>query len=159
MKQSLQTIIKIVLLLLIGITLSIYFIPMSTEIPPEIINPVQKGDKSDTVDTEVTKIVLQNPDNVAVLFGWIKPSPTPAPRVTPVPTATPVPTPITPGWLKLVGKSKVNNIQYYSFKDERYSNTPITVAKGVSDKGWTFIKETDTGYFLTNAGQEYFVRK
>ncbi|MBN2443107.1 MAG: hypothetical protein JXJ04_17235 [Spirochaetales bacterium] len=158
MKQSLQTIIKIVLLLLIGITLSIYFIPMSTEIPAEIINPVQKEDKSNTVDTEATKIVLQNPDNVAVLFGWIKPSPTPTPIVTPVPTATPVPTPVTPGWLKLIGKSEENNKQYYLFKDERYS-TLIKVAKGVADKGWSFVKETENGYFLTNAGQEYFVRK
>ena len=106
MKQSLQTIIKVLLLALIGLTLFFYFIPLSTEIPPDILFPKQSGDDTGNEDMEETEVKLQHPDNLAMLFGWKKPTPTPTPRVTPKPTPTPVPTPIAPTWLRLIGKSE-----------------------------------------------------
>jgi hypothetical protein len=158
MRQSIQTAIKVLLLFLIGLTIFMYFLPMSTEIPEEILNPIQKNNKQAAEDFAVQEIALQHPDQVAVLFGWVRPTPTPTPRVTAVPTATPVPTPVTPGWLKLIGKYVENEKQYYIFKDERY-NTGFTVAQGVSDKGWSLVKETSTGYLLKYNGEEYFVAK
>jgi hypothetical protein len=156
MKQSIQTIIKIVLLALIGFTLILFFLPVSTEIPQDILNPPVKKDKNKNEDTETTEITLRHPNYIAVLFGWVIPTPTPTPRVTPRPTPTPVPTPVTPGWLSFIGYSREDNVDYYSFKDDRYK-TIFKVAKGIPDKGWYFIRKTSEGYELKKDGQEYFV--
>jgi hypothetical protein len=158
MKQSIQTIIKIILLTLIGFTLLFLFIPLSSEIPGDLVNPDPTKDDNKDEDAEATEIILRDPDNVAVLFGYVIPTPTPTPRRTPRPTPTPVPTPITPGWLKYTGIAVVENVKYYLFKDERY-NTPVKVAKGHPDKGWYFIKETSSGFLLKKDGIEYFVSR
>jgi hypothetical protein len=156
MKQSLQTIIKIVLLVLIGFTLVLYFLPASTDIPEDILNPPVKEDTNTINGVEVPEVSLRHPNYIAVLFGWVIPTPTPTPRVTPRPTLTPVPTPATPGWLSFIGYSREDNVDYYSFKDERY-NTIFKVAAGIPDKGWYFIRKTSNGYELKKNGQEYFV--
>ncbi|MBN2534029.1 MAG: hypothetical protein JXB88_14160 [Spirochaetales bacterium] len=158
MKQSIQTIIKIILLALIGLILFFYFLPVTIEIPQDILHPKVTKDKDNEEDVETKEIILTHPNNVAVLFGWVIPVPTPTPRVTPVPTLTPVPTPITPVWLKFTGIAIVENVKYYLFKDDRY-NTPIKVAKGVPDKGWYFVNETSNGFQLKKDGENFFVPK
>lgn len=156
MKQSIQTIIKIILLALIGLTVLFLFIPLSSEIPKVFDNPDMTKDDNEDEDAEAAEITLRDPAHIAVLFGYVIPTPTPTARVTPRPTQTPVPTPVTPGWLKHTGRLVDEKIEYYLFKDERY-NTPVKVAKGHPDKGWYFVKETSSGFHLKKDGIEYFV--
>lgn len=158
MKQSIQTIIKIILLALIGLTLFLFFLPMSTEIPDDILNPPVTKDINNNNDVEAEKITPRHPNYIAVLFGWVIPTPTPAPRRTVPPTPTPVPTPVVTRRLSYIGISLETKDKYYLFLDNRY-NTLIKVAKGIPDKGWHFLNETSEGYYLKKDSVEYFVYK
>jgi len=159
MKQSIWTIIKITLIVLILGTLIILFIPSNVEIPDYIVNPITTEPEDTKEENNIieTKLVIQG--DIAVMFGWKRPTPSPPPRVTQKPTATPKPTIIISGFLKFTGKYiDSDGIEYFLFIDQRH-NKALNLAKGKPYLGWEFIEETEESYLLTKDNEKYRVLK
>jgi hypothetical protein len=154
MKQSLLTIVKIALIALCAILLLVFIIPFPVLIPPEILNPKTHGNKDNVETEDIGDIKPGDPGYIAMLFGWVSPTPTPPPRITPVPTKTPVPTCNQPGYLKFVGTTvDSKNIKYYIIKENRYNYT-FNIALGHTVQGYTLKKIQGNFLVLSYRGEE-----
>lgn len=159
MKRSIWTITKIILIILILGTVILLAIPIKEEIPDYIINPKTNGTQDTNDEKNMIETSLVVPGDIAVLFGWIRPTPSPPPRVTEKPTATPKPTDTIPGYLKYTGRYvDSDGVQYFIFIDQRL-NKAVNLAKGKPYLGWEFIEETEEGYHLIKDNEKYLVPK
>jgi hypothetical protein len=157
MKQSVLTIVKIALIALLAILLLIFIIPFPVSIPPEILNPKTHGDSDDVEVNEIGDIQPGDPGYIAMLFGWISPTPTHPPRITPRPTKTPVPTCNNPGYIRVLGTFvSPDNIRYYMIKDDRYNYT-FNLARGKPTQGWTLKRIRGNTLILDYRGEEYCI--
>ncbi|MBN1697773.1 MAG: hypothetical protein JW881_09680 [Spirochaetales bacterium] len=157
MKQSVLTIVKIALIACIAIVLLILVIPFPVSIPNEVMNPKATGDTEEADVQEIGEIRVGDPGYIAMLFGWVSPTPTPPPIITPVPTKTPVPTCNRPGYLRVLGTFvSPDNIRYYMIKDDRYNYT-FNIAIGKPAQGWTLKRIQGNTLILDDKGQEVCV--
>jgi hypothetical protein len=157
MKPTVKSASKIAILSAIGVFFILLVLPFSVEIPQF----APKGENGNTGQDDPlangSSGNLKKAEDIAELFGWIRPivrsTPTPT-RMMPAVTATPAPD----TQIYHIGYVTRENVNYVIFKDQR-AQTTVTVAVGRPDKGWSLLRISDTGFFLSKEGRQVYVPK
>ncbi|MBN1409584.1 MAG: hypothetical protein JW969_01975 [Spirochaetales bacterium] len=157
MKPTVKSVTKLVILSITAILLLFLIFPYSVNIPRFNTNTGNENGDQNNIDMNGRDADLEGPDDVAVMFGWIKP----IVRYTPTPTRFSPPATPTPGYDKKIyhiGYVTRNKIQYYIFKDN-YGETTVTLALGYPEKGWTLVSVTDTSFVLRKDSKRFYVKR
>lgn len=155
MVVSVNTVIKIILLSLIGILLLIILWPHTPKAPR--IQPDDMSGKLQEIDIneKSANLVIKSPDYPAVLFGWRRP---PAPTRRPTSAPTPVPTPPVAAWLQATKSTRVDeaDITWYLFRDSN-SSTVFWLCYEKYAHGWKILREFEDQYILIDKTNTHWI--
>lgn len=149
MVVSVNTVIKITLLSLIGILLLIILWPYTPQAPKIKADDLSGKLQEIDVNDKSANLKINTPDYPAVLFGWRRPPPITRRPPTPAPKPTPIPTPPVAAWLQATKSTRVDelDITWYLFRDSR-SSTVFWLCYEKYAHGWKILRELEDQYIL-----------